>query len=183
MPIEKHDDYYLYVPPEDKDGNKYWVPIVIKNKDVLFGFAEGINLGLDMGESEIAYSPSMILSSERFVDYTADGRRLHKMTDGELHDYVTDLLQSGIDKDSSGHEDDGCIDVYDYMFHTSCQCGNFFGWHNAHSLPEDDLHCEICDRKVIEYIGLDDPDMTYEGIDQDVFKEIVTKVRKELGLE
>lgn len=183
MPIDKQGKDYLYEPPEDKDGNKYWVPIVVKNKDVLFGFAEGINLGLEMGESEILYSPSMILSSERFVDYTADGRRLHKMTDDELHEYVTDLLQSGIDRNDSQHEDQGCIDVYDYSFHVSCQCGNFFGWHNANDLPEDDLHCEVCNRKVIEYIGMSDPDMLYEGIDQEVFKDIVLKVREELGLE
>lgn len=182
MPIEKQYHHYTYTPPEDKDGNKYWVPIVVKNKDVLYGFAEGVNVGLDLCESAVTYTPSMILSSERFVDYTEDGRRLHKMDDDELHTYVTKLLQAGLDKAESKNEEDHCIDLYDYVFHVSCQCGNFFGWKDSNSLPEEDLHCEICDRKVIEYIDIHDADLMYEGIDQEVLKDTVTKVRKELGI-
>tara|TARA_R110001606_G_scaffold134259_1_gene270617 strand:- start:24499 stop:25050 length:552 start_codon:yes stop_codon:yes gene_type:complete len=183
MPIRKHHNYYTYIPPEDRDGNKYWVPIVVKSKDVLFGFSEGVNIGLEIGESSVLYSPSMVLSSERFTDYTTNGQRLHEMDDDELRKYVTDLLLIGIAKNSSEHKDNGCIDIYDYSFHVSCYCGNFFGWENAEMLPDEDLHCEICDRKVIEYIGISDYDMTYDGIDQEKFKDIVIEIKKELGLE
>jgi hypothetical protein len=181
MPIKDHSGYYTYIPPEDKEGNHYWVPIVVKNKDVLFGFTEGINMGMEMGEAEVAYAPSMILSSERLTDYTSDGRRLYKMTDDELYKYIKDLLQTTIDKSESNHNDND-IDLYEYVFHVSCQCGNFFGWTDSNDLPEKDLHCEVCNRKVIEYIGLNDKDMSYDGIDQEVFKEKVMEVRKELGI-
>ncbi len=183
MPVEKQTDYYIYVPPTDKYGNKYWVPIVAKNKDVLYGFSEGVNLGLEMGETEVPYSPSMVLSSERLTDYTADGRRLYKMSKDELHEYIINLLQASIDNTESDHSDNGCIDIYDYMFHVSCQCGNFFGWEDAKDLPETDLHCEVCDRKVIEYIELSDKEMMYDGIDQTIMQETVQKIKEELGLE
>lgn len=182
MPLAKVDKDITYISPEDKDGNHYWVPIVIKNKDTLVGFSEGANLLLSMYESDIPYSASMALSSERFIDYTVDGTRLVDKTDEELEEYITEILTQSIDKVNSEHVDDNTDITEEYFFHMSCTCGNFFGYRVPHDIPETNIDCEICGKRVLEYIHHDDEELVYIGMDIDKFNKKIYEVKNKLGL-
>ena len=64
----------------------------------------------------------------------------------------------------------------------SCSCGNFFGYKTPEDVPDHDVDCEMCDRKVLEYIGKDDQDLVYMGIDIETFNKKVYEVKDRLGL-
>lgn len=182
MPIIELNKRLEYRSPEDKNGKHYWVPIVVKNKDTLVGFTEGINLMTSITDSEIIYSPSMALSSERLNDTTIDGRRLYLMDDKELEKYITGLLKKSEARIDSTHEDDECGIADEYYFHMSCgNCHNFFGYRSPNDIPDKDVVCEICDRTVLEYINVDDSDLTYVGIDIDKMNEKIYEIKEKLG--
>jgi hypothetical protein len=124
----------------------------------------------------------MVLSSERLNDTLINGDKLHKLSDEELEEHIVVILEANLDRALSDHEDDECAISEEYAFHVSCSCGNFFAYKTEHEIPEENLECEICSRTVIDYIGEDDCDITYVGIDIDKMDDKVREVKERMGL-
>jgi hypothetical protein len=186
MPVYEKDGFTCYLPPKDKDGKHYWVPVVVKDKSYLIAFTEGIWTGLALCDPEesVTYSPSMVLSSDRLVDYTSDGRRLSSMTIEELAKYTAERLETAMYAGRHSHEHpDNDVDMSDYFFTVSCGCGNFVAFSDSELIPAENYECDMCGRTIIEYIDKSDEEVMYEGINQSNYEDFVLKIKDEMHRE
>tara|TARA_R110001606_G_scaffold78194_2_gene180741 strand:- start:2186 stop:2779 length:594 start_codon:yes stop_codon:yes gene_type:complete len=174
----------LYDPPVNYEGNPYWIPIVMKNKDQLVGFLNSIyivteQVGLD------ADGFFSVLSSERFNDVLRDGRRGSDLTDVSFKAYVKALMTKDMKKMDMRDEHEGCspLILIDYYLSVSCTCGNFYGFKEIADIPSHSMQCDMCSRTVIDYTGKDDDELAYDGeehLEREV-EEIIEEVRQELS--
>lgn len=74
--------------------------------------------------------------------------------------------------------------VYDdYLLPITCTCGSFSGYATTEAIPEEDVDCANCGRKLIQYIGHTDfelaqmPMTTKEGLPVNI-NEIYTDMIK-----
>ena len=151
----------FYDAPKDNKGNPVWVPLVIKNRDALIGFIDGVNITdsiYNVDRDSIFYS----LSSERFNDITQSGKRLRDMNSAEFVKHAESLIQNGFDRAEAMSADD--CDLNDFVLTVSCSCGNFVGFGGDDSLPENDMHCDLCGRVLIQYTNENDGAFVYDGI-------------------
>ena len=182
--MEKKLSYYK--SPTDYNNKPYWVPIVMKNKDSLVGYLNGMNLVTDqLGvEPEGFYA---ILSSERFNDVLRDGRRGGDVNDFDFKEYIRNMMLEDVDRLNMRDEHEGCspLILIDYYLPLSCTCGNFFGFKEAVDIPDKQMKCDMCNHIVIDYTNKDDDDFGYDGIDhleRDI-DEMIDDVRDELHLD
>jgi hypothetical protein len=170
----------IYIPPTDENGKFYWVPVVIKNKDYLLGFLTGMESAMIALQIYEELNPS--LGSERFNDILPDGRRIGNMSRSEFKDHVkTSILDEQESLLVRENHPDHNPDVLDYFFHVSCYCGNFYGFHEPEDIPEENLHCDWCDKILFHYTNKDDTDFQYDGSENDT-ANVIKAVKQELGI-
>lgn len=154
-------DLKFYSAPKDEKGNPIWIPLVIKNKDALIGFIDGVNITdsiYDVDRDSIFYS----LSSERFNDTTQSGKRMRDMTGAEFTKHAQSLIQNGFDRAAAMSADNCGLD--DFILTISCSCGNFVGFSDTDSLPEKGMNCDLCGKVMIQYTNENDDAFVYDGI-------------------
>lgn len=145
-----------------KDGIEYWVPIVIKNRDRLVGYMEGINKVLKECES-YGIRISLEIDSMRFCDVIDHkGTRAYSLTTEELKQILEEKQKSAEEK-LKQEEETGKILKPTYL-EIHCMCGNYYRFHNDREIPEENLICGLCDRLLIWYIHKEDYEIipTYE---------------------
>lgn len=153
----------FYKPPKDSTGKQLWVPIVVKNKDVLMGFILGINLA-DSIYSIDREALFASLSSAKYNDITKSGKRLRDMTNKEFREYAESIVQDGTDRVEALNSKDGNnCDLEDYVLTLSCSCGNFISYKNNESIPDKDTYCDMCSNKIIHYTKSDKV-FIYDGL-------------------
>lgn len=154
----------FYKAPKDENGNPLWVPIVIKNRDQLIGFIDGVNMTAsiyNVDRESLFYT----LSSERFNDVIQNGARLRNMTNTEFYNHAKNVIENGYDRLSAkeSHDNSGSS-LNDFCLTLECACGNFIGFKDYDKIPNDDMNCDICGRKVIQYTNDEDDLYAYDGI-------------------
>lgn len=162
--------------PKDENGNLYWIPIVIKNKDYLVGFIESFRLMAtvyDVPLSELGKT----LSSDRFNDVMLDGTRIKDLTKKQLKEKVKDMI---LQPDRSEHIEND-TDIYEKSVLTiDCTyCGMFYSFDTYEEIPEESCDCQICGKKILLYTGVNDNEIEYEGTDADI-EGIVQEIHEEL---
>jgi hypothetical protein len=177
------DKELLYDPPIDLNGKPYWIPVVMKNKDSLVSFLNGMYFTCE----QIGIDPdgmSNILSSERFNDILRDGRRAIDISDDEFKDYVKDYVVNDIVKNmyKETHEECHPDILSEYFLPISCQCGNFYGFKEINDIPDEQLKCGICDKVILDYTGHHDDEYAYDGVEKDL-ETVMMEVRQELDLD
>jgi hypothetical protein len=152
----------FYKAPKDENGNPVWVPIVIKNKDQLIGFIEGVNMTAsvyDIDRESMFYT----LSSERFNDIMQNGKRLRDMTNTEFLNHAKGVIENGFDRINAMEAHDGG-DLNDFCLTVQCSCGNFIGYTDYDRIPNVDSKCDICGNTIIQYTNDEDDFYVYDGI-------------------
>jgi hypothetical protein len=176
MPVELiEEETYKYISNRDKYGREYHTPIVIKNRDQLIGFIDCCYVLMNtLGEE--TYAPAMsTLSSDRFNDLNENGKHLSKMSKSELKDYIIEVQN----RTPIELHKDNVVDWSDYFFMASCHCGSFYGWKTKHEVPVHNFRCPNCGKTVIEYIGVEDEDIIYEGIEDSDMSKVVEEINEE----
>jgi len=174
----------IYNAPLTRNNTPYWVPIVIKNRDTLVGYLEGV-IGAVMNYDVPIGSLIESLSSERFNDIsrTDSGKRLGKMTNDELYDYFYDIISRAHEEISHPEQEEGLLKEYE--FGVTCACGNWYGFHSVNDIPEEKIVCQLCDKLVIDYINVDDDYYGFDGnaIDDQKLQKIIDSIHLELGID
>tara|TARA_R110001606_G_scaffold392489_1_gene561466 strand:+ start:12547 stop:13107 length:561 start_codon:yes stop_codon:yes gene_type:complete len=181
MPIIYENDLIRYQPPVTKYGDEYFVPIVVKNRDSLVAFQEGVLSAADLSGQDLIYSPTMFLGPDRFTDISSNNTRLKSLSRSKLKEHLIEVIKCGVNRVNTPHADDVNVNLGDYLLTVSCTCGNFFGFYDSFDIPEKDLHCEICNKKVIEYIHVDDYEIEFDGLDQELYVSLIQEIKTELG--
>jgi len=154
-----------------KDGKRYWVPVVCKNRDHLIGYLEGMRLmedlildslvqsGIDIDVSTI----DLFLDSGRFNDILEDGRRESELTDIDRKNLIQKMVDSKSLRIQEEHiENDVKDDIS--VLNIECSCGyGFYSWNSLEELPNDIFMCQHCGRVMIDYTGYDDVEFDYDG--------------------
>ena len=144
-----------------KDGKRYWVPVVCKNRDHLIGYLEGMKLmedlildsliqaGVDIDVSAI----ELFLDSGRFNDVLMDGRRESELTDVDKKMWIRELVETKTMRMDEEHIENDNEDNIDVLA-IECTCGyGFYSWESLEGLPNDIFTCQQCGRVVIDYTG------------------------------
>jgi hypothetical protein len=152
----------FYKAPKDERGNLMWVPIVIKNKDQLIGFIEGVNMTASVYNID-RESMFYTLSSERFNDITRDGKRLRDMSNSEFVQHAKGVIEEGFDRINAMEAADGG-DLDDFCLTIQCSCGNFIGYKDYEKIPKTNTLCDICEKTVIQYTNDEDDCYVYDGV-------------------
>lgn len=155
------------------EGKHYFVPIVIKNKDMLLGIIAGIQASheltshifksLDFPIEEIVElnsydSDNMMIASDRFNDILPDGRIESEMTKSERDAYLKDIIESAYDKMMC--EDNNV--ALDCALKTSCECGlGHYTWKTIKDIPSESFSCVECGRVLIDYTNHDEWEYNY----------------------
>lgn len=168
--------YLKYKSPVDETGSQYWVPVVMKNKDLLVGLLQGISLVVKSFNVPPNETIVPVLGSDRFNDLLPNGKKVHEMSMEEYKDYVK---ESFLDDDYESHPENGV--TLNYFFQVECSCGNFHGFKTVDDIPDENLICELCGKTMIDYTGHGDSEYRFEGAKLDVSK-IVNELADELGL-
>jgi len=176
----------FYKSPKDYYGKPYWVPIVVKNKDTLIGFLNGMYIVTD----QLGVDPDSFLaalSSERFNDTLRDGRSGSKITDGDFKEYIKEMVIDDIEKTVLRESHEGCspLILSEYFLGVSCSCGNFYGYKDPKDIPDESIKCGVCNKLVIDYLDCDEDQYAYDGIkhlERDL-DGVIEEVRSELELD
>ena len=154
----------FYNPPKDENGNPLWVPIVIKNRDQLIGFIDGVNMTAsiyNVDRESLFYT----LSSERFNDTTTDDKKLRDMSDSEFYEHAKNVIENGYDRLSAlESKDNESASLNDFCLTLQCACGNFVGFKDYDKIPTHDINCDVCGRKIIQYTNDEDDFYAYDGL-------------------
>lgn len=160
-----------YKPP--KIGNKpQYVPIVVKNRDWLVGYVNGIKMiesliidSLNDNGVEIDLRGlDLCLDSSRFNDVMENGKRESNCTEEELKEYYQQIIQSKIDIIEDEHPDNS-EDVFGGCFlEVECVCGlGIYTFDTSDDVPEESFKCQNCGRTIIDYTDVDDNKFDYDG--------------------
>lgn len=154
----------FYKSPKDKDGNSIWVPIVIKNKDQLIGFIDGVNMTASVYNID-RESMFYTLSSERFNDTLPNGQKMRNMSESEFINHAKSVIENGYDRLSAleAHDNAGTT-LDDFCLTLQCSCGNWIGFKDYDKIPNEDMCCDVCGCKVIQYTNDEDDYYVYDGI-------------------
>jgi len=150
------------------EGKHYYVPIVVKNKDMLVGIISGIQAShellsnvfktLDFPIEEVieinSYdSDNLMVGSDRFNDVLPDGRIESEMTDKEKRLYLEDIVKTAYDKMMC---EDNNVSL-DCALKTSCECGlGHYTWKTVKDIPSESFSCLECGKVLIDYTNHDE---------------------------
>ena len=154
----------FYKVPEEDAKNPKWIPIVVKNKDMLTGFIEGVNIVSTLYDVD-REGVFATLSSERFNDITKDGRRLRDLSETEFVDFARGMIEEGYSRIYAIKADQGSEGLLDeYCLTVQCSCKNFIGFKQYSDIPEQNMKCDLCGNTMIHYTSADDDEFAYDGI-------------------
>ncbi|MFW6272628.1 MAG: hypothetical protein ACOC2U_02470 [bacterium] len=177
----------IYTPPK-YEGKSQFVPIVVKNKDWLVGYINGMNViksivieslydnGIDINMRGIDFC----LDSSRFNDILQNGKRESECTDIEIREYFKSIIDNKIDSMEGDEHPDNQQIFNDCFFETECICGlGIYSFDNPEDIPMDSLKCQICGRTVIDYTNIDDDNFEYDGNLNFRSEKIINKLNDE----
>ncbi len=157
-----------YIAPL-KDGKIQHVPVAIKNKDVLVGYLENFTNVLaamvdlvEEPDEDFLINIAPHIDSSRFNGYVDDGVDGNKMSDEEFDDFRRTQVRNIINA-SKEHPENHFDDADDYFFEIDCTCGNRACFKTIKEIPEKDFNCDICDRVLIQYLGVYDYEVESEN--------------------
>jgi ferredoxin-like protein FixX len=157
-----------YKPPKI-EGKPYWVPIVVKSKDHLIGYIEGVNLmeeilfdTLKNLNIEFEFTDlDLFLDSSRFNDIMEDGRRQSELNDIDKKQILMDIVNEKREHSSDPHVENK-TEYVDFLS-IECCCGlGYYSWQNAHDIPAENTTCSECGRVIIDYTGHNDHEYEYD---------------------
>lgn len=152
----------FYKPERDSNGKPYYVPIVVKNKDYLIGYIQGIRDGKDFMTDILNYlnidldvnsiKTDFILDSTRFNDILSNGKRENEMSEEELKEYFYDMIENVVS--NTFYENSENNIESDYIFDVECTCGlGYYAWKDYNDLPDETFKCVNCGKTLIHYTG------------------------------
>jgi len=167
-PKSKNQSLHYHSP---KDVNKeYWVPIVVKNKDYLVGYINGMNMiqnilvdglkqvGVDLGTWDI----DLCLDSTRFNDMLENGKHESQLTQEELKTYYETSVKEKFEISQEKHPDNDPKIFEDVFLKVECSCGlGIYTFKREQSIPETNIKCSICGRTIVDFTGHSDTDYEY----------------------
>ena len=154
-----------------KYNYNYYVPVVVKNKDILRGYINGINFikesiitsfedseyYVDFGKMEYG------LDSSRFNDYVEDGRRISQMDEDEYRSYLHSKIEEKIRRFKDRHPEN--MSNNECLIDIECSCGfGFYSFNNIEEIPDDGFDCIECSRKLIDFTHKSDDEFEYDGV-------------------
>lgn len=161
-----------YLSPKN-DGKHYYVPIVVKNRDVLLGIISGLEYSREVMSHVLnsvgvpveelielnSYDADNIMSaSDRFNDILPDGRAESLLTDAEKRSYLENIVKTAYDKLSC---DDNSVRL-DCVLKVSCTCGfGHYTWKNRQDIPTESFSCMECGNVLIDYTNHEDWEYEY----------------------
>lgn len=167
MYLNERIETMIYNAPEDAMGNKYWVPIVVKNKDYLVGYSEGIQcieslLRDSMKSMNVNFNiMDFFLDSTRFNNILVDGRRETELSDAERRNIITDLIKDKLDRLNDPHVEND-IQSEDVLS-VECSCGlGFYSWKTVKDIPSENYLCPECGKVLIDYTNHYDHEFDYD---------------------
>jgi hypothetical protein len=174
------EEEMMYSAPLDENGKPYWVPVVVKNKEYLYGFLDSMVYSTQL--ADLDYNVLLFtLSSDRFNDVLPTGERMSSMTDERFKEHVKGLLihdaeHEILKKDNAEFSEDI---LGDYYLPLNCTCGNFHGFLTPYDLPDEQFKCDLCGKVLIEYTNMNDEDFLYDGEYRDI-QSVLDDVKDDL---
>lgn len=143
---------------------KYFIPIIVKNRDFLIGYISGIRLMEDIVSKsmEVSWSISTVpLDSSRFNGLMKDGKNVEEMTDKQVKEYVENAASDIVERCSNSHPDN--LIKENSFLNVECSCGlGFYNFKTHLEIPYNGLICSNCGRLVIYYSNLEDEEILNE---------------------
>lgn len=139
----------------------YYVPAVVKSRDYLVGFLDAVDAIGSNADIDFDFS---CIDSQRFNDVLPNDKRRKYLTKVEIESIIDEFNEGrfvrevGVEKVVKA-----CIDDPPPYFEVSCKCGNYHRFSYNSEIPETQMKCEICGRILIDYTGVDDDDIKYDG--------------------
>jgi len=163
----------IYPAPLDENGNPYYVPIVVKNKDTLVGYLDGVaytQMISDMIFKSLKIPISingfdLNLDSSKFNDVLPDGTRAGDLSDSELKNIINSKIKDKQDfEDSRNTNPENNENILDPTFLSiDCtNCGGYYAFKTVDEIPKENFSCGICGRVLIQYTNLDDSEYKYD---------------------
>ncbi|MFW6219551.1 MAG: hypothetical protein ACOC33_01655 [bacterium] len=152
------------------NGKEYWVPIVVKNRDHLVGYLEGMKLMEDMILDSLSQngidinirSMELFLDSLRFNDILQDGRRESELNPDEKRQMLFNLVDTKLKKINDTHIENNIND--DSILSIECLCNlGFYFWESVYDIPNENFYCIHCGRLLIDYTNVDDSEFDFDG--------------------
>jgi len=161
--------HYKYPVIDDKPQ---WVPIVVKNKDYLVGYIEGIQLISEivtgvLNNHKISIDLSCVdpcIDSSRFNDILENGKREADCSNEYLKKYYENIVKNRIELLNDTHPENKGEFENEIFFQIQCNCGlGIYIFKTANEIPEEPLKCSNCGRTIIDYTGCTDDKIEFEG--------------------
>lgn len=179
----------LYDPPRKKDGTQLYVPVVMPNKDALVWYLTGFHKATANIAEALEVSPDNENEDEEMITdirltnpngfnlFTIDSTRFNAilpndksestMTDDDIEEFYEHLQNKISVAEESGHAenvDPGTIDLG--FFSVECPECNWekpVTFPSPKDIPDTDVHCKCCGRKLIHYTKVADSLFTYDN--------------------
>ncbi len=160
-----------YIPPK-VDNKNQWVPIVVKNRDYLIGFVNGIHMiksivldslknnGINIDLRGI----DLCLDSSRFNDIMETGKKESEVSDQEIRNYYNNIISNKIALIKENHPDNNDNIFNGCFLEVECTCGlGIYMFKSPKEIPEAPLKCQVCGKTLIDYTNVNDDDIEYDG--------------------
>jgi len=166
--------------PTNKDGNEYWIPIAVKNRDTLVGFLEAFKHFCAFYDIPSSTDVNVIISSDRFNDIFPDDTRMRNHTREQLKEKILKMIDAEQERSENEENDDYILE--DNILNLDCNdCGMFYPFKTSLEIPEENCDCQICGRRLIHYTNLDAEQVEYDG-DPNVIDSVMKEINKDLGI-
>lgn len=163
----------MYYKPPTLKGKPYYVPVVVKNKDMLLGFLKGkylIKQIVNTINATLGFDSIMdytlideYLDSRRFNDIMKNGKKEKEFTNEELFTHYYNEFKTKFEKDKNRNFSDFKVFEKDVLT-IECVCGlGIYSYNNEKDIPDTDFYCHNCGRKIIHYTGHNDYEYDFEG--------------------
>ena len=127
-------------PAPTKDGKPYWIPIVVKNKDFLIGYLDGINTLLETTKLEEGTKVELMLDSTRFNDVLDEkGTRVSKISKEEVKKILREEEEESENIGTTDHPDNKEGILQPSYLEMQCSCGYYYNFKSAKNIPEESL--------------------------------------------
>jgi len=145
------------------NNQPYYVPIVIKNKDMLVGYINGMNFFKRMmthslssaGLSADFSGIELCLESTRFNDILENGKNLWDLSDDEYDKFVEEKVRIKMERAQNPHPDN-ILESSPFLI-VDCMCGfGYYSFATSDKIPEDGFSCVECGKKLIDFTGYSD---------------------------
>ncbi len=144
----------IYTNPS-KDGKKYWIPIVTKNRDSLVYYVNGVNRVLKAIETDGIISVDLGIDSSRFTDIIDHkGTQVSKLSQKEKEDILK--MKAELMDSKKQHPENGPGILTPAFLDVYCLCGYLHQFKNEFEIPLQNFKCPLCSRLLIQYINHDD---------------------------